>query len=340
MFVIVPSARAATNASDADIRGPTRTQNACNSCRLRKAKCNGSQPCSRCRTRDLVCVYSRSGKDVPRPPLNPEQAILLRRENQRLERALRRMAGRIEALESMAREGEASDRPAAEQSEPRVSADASTSTSAININDILSKYAPEEYSSLEADSPLAGEEPSNSHDLPAAAVQDAGSKKRRVGERGDHHQQGAQMAPDQMGLPFAIAPGPNYQQMASAFGGQHMGLGNSNGTGNTTTTESGPLQARSPATQAFETLLQMSQLRREQQPSMPNQAVPPPPPHATAPSSNGALPDFERPLAAFEGSEMQPANTTAQELLPESFLDLIDWDESLQNWYPSGMDWQ
>ena len=38
MFVIVPSARAATNASDADIRGPTRTQNACNSCRLRKAK--------------------------------------------------------------------------------------------------------------------------------------------------------------------------------------------------------------------------------------------------------------------------------------------------------------
>lgn len=38
MFVIVPSARAATHASDADSRGPTRTQNACNSCRLRKAK--------------------------------------------------------------------------------------------------------------------------------------------------------------------------------------------------------------------------------------------------------------------------------------------------------------
>ena len=255
------------------------------------------------------------------------------------------MAGRIEALESMGGEGGASNTPAADQSEPHVSADASTSTSAININDILTKYAPEEYSGPDSDSPLAGEESSNSHALPAATVQDAGSKKRRVGEKGDHHRQDAPTAPDQVNLPFAIAPGPNYQQMASGFGGQHMGLGNSNGTGNATNTEPGPLQARSPATQAFETLLQMSQLRREQPSSMsghagPSPPPPPPPPHATAPSSDGALPDFEQPLAAFEGSEMQPANASAQELLPESFLDLIDWDESLQNWYPSGMDWQ
>lgn len=284
-------------------------------------------------------MYSRSGKDVPPgPPLNPEQAILLRRENQRLERAVRRMAGRIEALENTGPEGEASERHAADQSEPHVSADASTATSAININDILSKYAPEEYSGLDADSSPAGEGSSNSHDLPAAALQGAGSKKRRVGNRDDRHQQDAPIAQDQMNFPFAIAPGPNYQQMAAAFSGQHMGLGNGNGTGHDTTTESGPLQARSPATQAFETLLQMSQLRREQPSSMPTQAAAPP--HATATLSNGALPDFDQSLAALEGSETQPANATTQELLPESFLDLIDWDESLQNWYPSGMDWQ
>lgn len=249
------------------------------------------------------------------------------------------MAGRIEALESMVREGEASDRPAAEQPEPHVSADASTATSAINVNDILNKYAPEDYLDLDADSPLAGEQSSNSHDLPAAAVQDAGSKKRRVSETGDHHhQQDAPIVPDPINLPFAIAPAPNYQQMASSFGGQHMGLGNSNGTGNATTTRSGPLQAPSPATQAFETLLQMSQLRREQPPSMPTQAAVPP--HATATPSSGALPDFDQSLASLEGSEMQPANAAAQDILPESFLDLIDWDESLQNWNPSGMDWQ
>lgn len=39
MFIIVPSTSAAANESgSADSRGPIRTQNACNQCRLRKAK--------------------------------------------------------------------------------------------------------------------------------------------------------------------------------------------------------------------------------------------------------------------------------------------------------------
>lgn len=36
---------------------------ACNSCKSRKTKCDGKDPCENCRKRSLDCQYAKTGKD-------------------------------------------------------------------------------------------------------------------------------------------------------------------------------------------------------------------------------------------------------------------------------------
>lgn len=231
---------------------------------------------------------------------------MLRHENQRLEHAVRSMARRIDVLEGAARE--------------------SGGSSAARINDILNKYAPAEDIDMMEESALAARESTNSHINHHTALEDGTSKKRRVAEaysdRADMH-----LGPTHMSPPFAIAASPDFQQAASSWDGQHIGRSD-----NTDAAE-GPRawQAQGPSTQAFETLMQLSRLRNVQPPT--NAAESRPLSAATAMSSAATFPNFEQQPASLESTGMQPASSSMQEFLPESFWELIDWDESLQNWW-------
>ncbi|KAF2476525.1 uncharacterized protein BDR25DRAFT_277719 [Lindgomyces ingoldianus] len=53
-----------------------RVQRACVTCRTRKVKCNGVQPCQNCRDNDTACVYISSRKDRLRTATNQNQDMI------------------------------------------------------------------------------------------------------------------------------------------------------------------------------------------------------------------------------------------------------------------------
>ena len=121
-----------------------RTQNACDSCRLRKVKCNGNRPCGRCRSRKLVCIYSRTQTEFS-GPVSAEHIALLQNREKRLTRAVRNMAATIRQLEGHALPVTAGQ----EQITTRLRIEAAKSASECNDGDsvdlaeMLERYAPE-----------------------------------------------------------------------------------------------------------------------------------------------------------------------------------------------------
>ncbi|KAK3117695.1 hypothetical protein LTR53_000723 [Teratosphaeriaceae sp. CCFEE 6253] len=91
------TASTAAPAADKD-RGPVRTAKACETCRIRKTKCNGQQPCSLCRRKNIVCVFPRTlDRDMP---ISTAKANLLQHQQRRLYTAVQRMASVIAKLET------------------------------------------------------------------------------------------------------------------------------------------------------------------------------------------------------------------------------------------------
>lgn len=101
MFILVKKQATASlgnqNGSIAKVTG--RTPNACDMCRIRKAKCDGQTPCAGCTARNLVCTSSHARSEAS-GPLSKEHIASLQKQQKRLARALTAMSAVIQDAES------------------------------------------------------------------------------------------------------------------------------------------------------------------------------------------------------------------------------------------------
>ncbi|KNG87799.1 hypothetical protein ANOM_004618 [Aspergillus nomiae NRRL 13137] len=66
-----------------------RVSRACDTCRLKKAKCNGAQPCSRCEDHDAICIFGERKTSLKKCP--PEYVEMLEQQQDWLTKGLREM---------------------------------------------------------------------------------------------------------------------------------------------------------------------------------------------------------------------------------------------------------
>jgi len=101
MFILVKK-QATASVSDQNgsiTKVASRTPNACDMCRIRKAKCDGQMPCAACAARNLVCTSSHARSDAS-GPISKEHVASLQKQQKRLARALTAMSTVIQDAES------------------------------------------------------------------------------------------------------------------------------------------------------------------------------------------------------------------------------------------------
>ncbi|KIW02501.1 uncharacterized protein PV09_06301 [Verruconis gallopava] len=76
-----------------DTKPRNRVRHACQSCRIRKTKCDGHEPCERCKTQDLICSFSTAPKSKIVYPVGLTTMIM--EENQTLKAGLREAFRRL-----------------------------------------------------------------------------------------------------------------------------------------------------------------------------------------------------------------------------------------------------
>lgn len=292
----------------------------------RHIQCNGVSPCSRCRARRLDCTYARSASEFT-TPISAQRAEALRNQNNRLERAVHCMAARIEALES-SRLGDGGHQQLDQGSSSSSSAAGSWQA---NIADLLDVYAPEDADSL-ARLPANDETQSSTN---IALDGNGKAKKRRVEETVDR-QTDLDLA--QSFPPYAIAPAFAYQGLALNNTLMQSTEAPVDSTGLGSSARLAPVASCDATRQAFETLLQISRARREQ--SMTGDQIAGIGPTSSdvplaSPSASGQNPAWDAPHIGPD-----PVNFAVSGNMEGSLLDLVDWDETLQNFMPMSMDIQ
>ncbi|KAF2158763.1 hypothetical protein M409DRAFT_38103 [Zasmidium cellare ATCC 36951] len=149
MFVLMSKKAAAARAlpppTNSAAQSSSRTQNACDPCRIRKSKCDGHVPCGRCRTKQIVCTSSRRFAKAS-GPITEEHVAILQEQQRRLTRAISNMADIIKQAASHGFSG---------------LGDMSTSLtgselSPFELAEILQRFAPDSQMPETATSPVVG----------------------------------------------------------------------------------------------------------------------------------------------------------------------------------------
>lgn len=260
---------------------------------------------------------------------------MLQRQNDRLSRALRCMAARIDTLES----AHTGSSRASRQAGPSLTTadDAASNISHASIAEILEHYAPE--LSDATDCQANSEEFQHQETLmPNSFTQQMpGSKKRRVQ---DVTVDGGDVVPEHPRPPHMSMPYPALQDSTSGLTASKItpsGSGEHVANGRRTDPPPLPLEIPDNHLQAYQAFLHMSQAHKGW---ISNPAA-----LSGMQSSDGmersSLETIEQPLAMdMTSTSTNNGFALGNECFQGPLLDLVDWHASLQNCEPMFWDWQ
>lgn len=261
---------------------------------------------------------------------------MLQRQNDRLARALRHMAARIDKLESAQTCSSRTHQAATHTATEDV---ASNNTSHASIADILEQYAPESSDVRDRQMTSEGVQDRKNSTPDSLAQQMPGSKKRRVQ---NVTLNGSDVVPEQSRAPYMLMPYPATQDFTSeitASSNMPSEAGEYVANGTRTDPALPSLDAPDTHLQAYHTFLHMSQAHK-------GLIAKPGALSGRHFQSSDGVPGSLETLGQSSAMDMSPVSTNnnglalGNEGFQDPLLDLVDWDASLQNCEPIFWDWQ